>query len=237
MKRVYVPKKPNRVAFETEDFNTVIEHQGVYVRVTPVVVCPNKSDKYGTNHDLDCPLCFGKQYIDVCERSREEWVFIQGIHLDKQLNVQGIWDAKDAKISTKSSIRLYYQYKIELLDFESTFNEIVERRSGDADNLRYEAVAECGESFIVIDKNRKFYELNVDFRVSGKNINWLGLNRPSGLYTVSYPMRPTFRVIELLNENRNYYNQIGGEKIPVNLPQHAILRLDYLLENGGLEKR
>jgi len=230
-------KKPKRVGLIPQDFDTLVEHQGVYTRITPVLVCPNKDSKYGTNHDLDCPLCRGKQFIDIDEKSFCEWVFMQSIKVEKQLDVQGIWDVKDCRVSTKATTRLYYQYKVEMLDFESIFNELVERKStGDVDLLRYDAVRSCSTDFIVVDKNRKFYEVDKDYRVDDKNLTWIG-DKPTGLYSISYPVHPTFRIIELINENRNYYDVVKGQKIPIDLPQQAVMRLDYMLENGSLEQR
>jgi hypothetical protein len=231
--------KPKRVDLIPEEFENLIEDQGVFVKITPVLVCPNKTDLYDTNHKLDCPLCEGKQYIDVTEKSFCEWVFIQSIKLDKQFDVQGIWDIKDARISTKAHVRLYYWYKVEMLDFENIFNELVERKAGDRDKLRYEATKSCETPFIVVDKQRNFYEHQTDFKIDGRDIVWTGLNRPAQgeLYTISYPMHPTFRVLELMNENRNYYNVTTKGKEPINLPQHAVLRLDYLMKMGSLEER
>lgn len=231
--------KPQRVDLIPKEFEDIIEDQGVFVQITPVLVCPNKTELFDTNHKLDCPLCDGKQYIDISEKSFKEWVFIQSIKLDKQFDVQGIWDVKDARISTKASTRLYYWYKIEMLDFESIFNELVERKSGDRDRLRYNAIKSCDTPFILVDKDRNFYELDTDYRIDGREVVWLGVNRPTEgtIYTISYPVLPTFRVLELMNENRNYYNSTSKGKVPVNLPQHAVIRLDYLMSNGSLEER
>ena len=69
--------------------------------------------------------------IDLDSEAFEEWAFIQAVHLDRLFNIQGIWDAKDAQITLRQGTRIYYWYKIEVLDFGTIYNHLVKRGSGD----------------------------------------------------------------------------------------------------------
>jgi hypothetical protein len=226
--------KPGRVDLIPEEFDNLVEDQGIRIRITPSAVCPNRTELEDTNHKLDCPLCFGSQVVDIKDECFEEWAFMQSIHIDKQFNVQGMFDIKDAKITFKQGTRVGYWFKIEVLDFASVFNEVLKRKSGDIDILRY-PVGGCDTPFHLMDKTGKKYYINQDYRVDGRDLIWIGERPETGtLYTFVYPVLPTFRVIELLNENRYYYRSFKQKtKEPVNLPQQALLRLDYMADRNG----
>jgi hypothetical protein len=230
--------KPGRVDLVPKEFEALIEDQGCYVRITPAMLCPNRSELEDTNHALDCPLCFGSEIIDLDNHCQETWALIQGINIDKQFNVNGIFDMKDARITVQQDIRLYYQYKIEVLDFASVFNQVIKRSSTNSyDYLRYKPTNNCDTPFFCKDKTGKEYLLNVDFRIQDNKIIWLTANKPanSTLYSLVYPILPTFRVMEMMHENRYYYDSFKKDKkVPVNLPQQAHIRWDYVAKKSGL---
>lgn len=226
--------KPGRVDLIPEEFDNLVEDQGIRIRITPSAVCPNRTELEDTNHKLDCPLCFGSQVVDIKDECFEEWAFMQSIKFDKQFNVQGMFDIKDARITFKQGTRVGYWFKVEVLDFASVFNEVLKRKSGDVDILRY-PVGGCDTPFHLMDRTGKKYTLNQDYRVDKRDLIWIGDRPETGtLYTFVYPVLPTFRVVELLNENRYYYRSFKQDvKEPVNLPQQALLRLDYMADRNG----
>lgn len=228
--------KPLRIDLKVKEFDNLIEDQGVRVRITPSVLCPNRSDLHGTNHQLDCPVCLGDEVVDLKDECVETWVYIQSIHLTKNMEVAGVWDIKDAQMTVKAGIRLYYFYKIEILDFSSVFNQVIKRGVGDVDRTRYNPAPECDTPYYCIDNLGKRYLLNEHYKVEDFKLRWLGLVRPASgsLYSLSYPILPTFRVLEINHENRYYYTSFKSKfKTAVNLPQQAIIRLDYLAKGSG----
>lgn len=223
--------KPGSVDFVPKEFDFLLEDQGTKARITPAILCPNRTELEDTNHTLDCPLCFGDEVIDLCDEAQESWVSITGIDLKKDLQVQGIFDIKDARITFQTHIRVYYWYKVEILDFGSIYNQVMKRGGGDKDRLRYVRFNACDIPTLLMAKDGISYRINEDFRIDGQHVVWLGLKRPKAgdLYSISYPINPTFRVLELLHENRYYY--VGfkqKEKVPVQLPQQAVVRWDYM---------
>lgn len=230
--------KPGRVDLVPKEFDDIIEDQGSRVRITPVALCPNRTSLHDTNHALDCPVCFGDEVVELTDHCVEDWAFIQGIKLNKDVAVQGIFDLKDATLTTKANIRLYYWYKVEVVDFASIFNQVLMRGSGNTDKIRYYPATSCDTPYYCVDSAGKQYTLNEDYKVDQRQrlIMWTGLNRPQSgkLYSFVYPILPTFRVIELLHDNRYYYRGFKqAEKTPVQLPQQALIRWDYIAKRSG----
>lgn len=228
--------KPGRVDLIPKEFDNLIQDQGVRVRIIPALLCPNRTTLHDTNHTLDCPVCFGDEVIDLRDQCIEDWAYIQSIHLNKNFEVQGIWDVKDAQITVRAGVRLYYFYKIEIIDFASVFNQIIKRGTGNTDRTRYNPAPNCDTPYYCVDKTGNRYELNTHYKIENNQLRWISATRPAvnTLYSLSYPILPTFRVIEMLHENRYYYKAFKQDvKTAVQLPQQAVIRLDYLAKNSG----
>ncbi len=232
--------KPGAVDFIPQEFDKLLEDQGTRIRLTPAILCPNQSDLYSENHALDCPLCFGTRVIDLEDKASESWASLTGIKLDKQFEVNGIFDMKDCQITFQAGVRVYYHYKIEILDFSSVFNQMIVKSAGDFDYVRYNPNTDSVDTpFYLVDKTGKHYCINEDYIVNKceRKIKWKlsSFERPAPgtVLSFSYPVLPTFRVVEMLNENRYYY--VGfkqAEKKPIQLPQRALVRWDYLLNQS-----
>lgn len=230
--------KPNAINFIPKEFDNALEDQGTRVRITPSILCPNQTAVEDTNHALDCPFCFGQRTIDLCDKAIESWASFDSITLDKNFNVPGIFDLKDAKMTFQTFVRVYYWYKIEVLDFASIYNQMIKKSSLDTDLLRYDPTPNCDTPYHLIDSQGKRYYLNEHYKadMGNRRIIWLTANRPAAgsVFSISYPILPTFRIIELLHDNRYYY--VGfkqKQKAPIQLPQQAAVRWDYLAKNSG----
>jgi hypothetical protein len=230
------PTHPGRIDFKPKDFDDLAEDQGCRVRITPTVVCPRRTTDTteDVGHDLNCPLCNGRQIVDLPTFSYETWAVIMGIKLDKNFAQQSMFDVKDATITVKANERLSYWFKIEVIDFASFFNEIVKRNKANVnvDKLRYPVTEPYdGHYYSLIDGDGHFYTKETDYTVSGNNITWKTSHRPhpDRPYSFLYPVLPTFRVMELLHANRYYYTSYKQPvKTPVQLPQQAHIRWDYM---------
>lgn len=228
--------KPGRINFDAEEFDFAIEDQGTFVRITPSVLCPNRTSLHDTNHALGCPLCGDDGVIDLHDQAVEEWALITSLKLTKQFEVPGVWDMKDAQITVKPSVKLYYFYKVEVLDFGSPFNQLVKRGSTDYDRLRYTPFTTNEIPFHVVDSQGTKYTKDTHFIIESGKVKWTGPTRPLAgkLYSISYPVNPTFRVLELIHDNRYYYDSFKRtDKVPIQLPQQAVIRLDYLAKQQG----
>lgn len=229
-------KPANPINLEPKDFDKLAEDQGIKILMTPGVLCPNRTSLHDTNHTLDCPLCFGDEVIDMKCDAVEGWGVMQGIKLDKQMEVSGIFDFKDAKMTLQSHMRANYWYKIEIINFSSVFNQLVKRGTTDTDRLRYVPFTACDTPFLVVDMAGNHYRLNEQFKVEDQGIRWLTVQRPAvgALYSISYPILPTYRILELLHDNRFYYYGFKqAVRYAVQLPQEVVLRWDYLAKRSG----
>lgn len=231
---------PTRVDLDPAEFNAAIDDFGTVIRITPTMVCPRRSgteiEKSDVNHDLNCPLCNGTVLVDLDEKSWTVSAFMQAIKLDRVFDQGGRFDIKDALVTFKSTDRVSYWYRLELIDFQSVFNEVVMRRSDDTDKLRYAGLEpQDGTYYLLVDSEGVRYTRDTDYTVAGNVLTWIGAKPESGkLYTFIYPIVPTFRVLELLHETRHYYNGFRSPvKTPVQLPQQAHVRWDYLAKRGA----
>ena len=233
-----LPKRttpPGRIDFDVDAFDTLIGDHGVRVRITPAMLCPNRDGKFSTNHALDCQICEGNEAIDLDSKAFIDFAFIQNLKLNHDWQQSGIFDIKDAMISVKANVRLWYYYKIEVLDHTSIFNELIER-TGPTDKLRYNAQDKAEVTPIyVIDRDGIEYIHKIDFTILGQTLTWVTVGPGEGrMYTIQYPILPIFRVLELPHENRYYYEtQDKPTKVPTHLPQQAVIRWDYFTKGSG----
>jgi hypothetical protein len=216
----------------------LLDNQGCNVRITPSVICPRRSgdqnDEAGVNHPMDCPLCDGNQVFDLSTKAFYTWAFVQGLKLEPHMDASR-YDTKDAQMTTQSDVKVHYWYKVEIVDHTSQFNQMIKRGTSTTDVLRYAPIdIEDGGVYCLVDAEGKLYEINVDYTISAKTLTWITTRKPDveTIYSFIYPVLPTFRIIDLMHENRYYYN---SDKLPtrqpVNLPQQSHLRWDYMARN------
>lgn len=235
------PPPPPRVDLITKEFDTLVEDQGSRVRITPAILCPSRSsfseDTGDNNHPLNCEICDGSQIVDVDDESYEDWVYIQGMKLEKQFQVSEVFDVKDAFLTARAGSRLGYFFKVEVLDFGSQFNEVILRGTDDSDKVRYPYSDPMdGSFFLLMGPDGTKYERGVDYNIVGRDLTWLTSNRPASnkLYSIIYPVLPTFRVLEFMHENRYYYDGFKRpDKVPVQLPQQCHIRWDFMAKGQG----
>lgn len=171
--------KPGAVDFIPKEFDNLLEDQGTRVRITPSMLCPNRTSLTDTNHVLDCPVCFGDEVVDLPNECQETWCSVTGINLDKRFEVNGIFDIKDAKMTFKAGVRVYYWYKVEVLDFASIYNQLIMRGSDNFDATRYDTTANCDTPVFCIDSAGMKYTVNEHFKMEGRGIRWLTTSRPA----------------------------------------------------------
>jgi len=229
--------KPGRVDLKLQEFESLIIDQGIWCRITPCMLCPNRDEINSTNHKLDCPLCGGDEMIDLPEYSAEAWAILQGIKFERHFEAQGLFDFRDAQLTTPSHLKMGYLYKVEVLDFAFAWNEAIKRSTDNMDTLRYVPANNSNIPTYAIDSSGIRYKEERDFVLDPKNksIKWKQSKpKTDTLYSIIYPALPTFRVIQMLHENRLYYSDFKKpEKTPYYMPQQCVVRWDYLALNSG----
>ena len=227
---------PSRISFDVGAFTELIQDQGVYIKITPSILCPNRDEEFSTNHKINCNVCEGEEAVDLISNSFEAWAFIQAVDLKLDWRREGVLNIKDAQMSIDGTVRLWYYDKIEILDHTSIYNEVI-KRTGNINKLRYNAIIDAQDTnFFMIDSDGILYERVTDYTISGQELTWLDTKGPpqDTLYSIQYPMLPTFRVLELLHENRYYYeDNKNPTKVPIHLPQQCVIRWDFLAKRKG----
>jgi hypothetical protein len=234
------PSKPGRVSLLPQEFKNLINDQGIKVRVTPAILCPNISDLDTYNHELGCSVCDGNGIVDVDAKAKETWAFIQSVNKDNVFGEGGIFEMRDAQMTILAEDRVNYWYKVEVLAFTTQFNELVERVStGDVDQARYDIQGTADyNDWCIVDKAGNLYEKDTDYTVLDRGITWITANKPvdGTIYSFTYPMLPTFRVLDMMHENRYYYNDFKqADKTPIHLPQQSHIRFDYFVKGKGYQ--
>lgn len=237
------PSHPSRIDLKYQEIDFLVEDQGVYVKITPAMMCPNRTAITDTNHPAQCTVCSGNAALDLPQHAVLDWGLFQAIDYELMFNVPGVFDLKDAKLTIKGTapVKLDYWYKIEVQDHTSVFNELVRRNTTGTDKLRYagqQALEKTACTYLV-DHAGVEWVYGTDFTISGQTLTWGAGKGPAGgtVYSIQYPILPTFRVIQLLHGDRYYYTSFKQPmRTPVDLPQQAAIRWDYLAAQGGVNE-
>jgi hypothetical protein len=234
---------PGRISLDPKKFDDLLTDQGTKVRITPAMRCPNRSGgdirDVENNHPLNCDVCKDdSQIVDLNEAAIEDIAFIQSVSLNREFEPASIFDVKDAMLTVRGGTRLYYFYKIEVLDHTSLFNDVLIKSSSAQDRLRYIPIdVDDGHEFYLLDKDGNRYTRGTHYEIDGTQyLQWLTTNRPpvNTLFSVIYPILPVFRVLELVHENRYYYeSKKAADLTAIQLPQQAHIRWDYLAKGRG----
>ena len=164
--------------------------------------------------------------------------------LANMFKVQGTFNVDEVFATFLSGKTLAPFARIEILDFEEDFFELIQRQPGrDFDVLKYKACEILGV-FTSTTNTLTRYHKGVDFNLDvNGNINWIGTHRPSDdqIYTIYYRYNPVYRAVKAVHRERfSQFNlRVDNIEAPkktidgrtyVKLPETWILQRDYLLE-------
>lgn len=221
-----------KVDLNSQDFDDLVQSQGVRVKVYRSSYCPNVKSIDGAEHEIDCPLCHGAQFID--RYPIKTWAFIQGQTLEKSHLVEGLYDGNSVYCTFMQNVELQYFTLVELCDFTEAFFERKKRQRGKLDVLRYPGK----RVHLVIDKAGKEYFEGSDFclDVNG-NIKWKANKGPlpGEIYSINYETAIRFRAIKALHSNR--FAQINSAKGTnlLKMNEQWMLQKDYLITRKNLD--
>ena len=156
-----------------DQLDRLIKDLGVRVRLYKSTICPNIKSIESMDHDLNCKLC-NNNMIDFCPT--ETIALFQQQELTEQFKHIGTFSLDEVQVTFLAGITLQTFAKVELLDFEEDFYELVHRQVGsDIDVLKYKACSIDG--LFEVDKvaNKIIsYERDSDFKINvDGNIEWL----------------------------------------------------------------
>lgn len=201
------PSQKGKVNLQPEQIEALVQQQGVRIRVYRTAFCPNVKSIDSGEHEIDCKVCNGNNFVD--RKPIETIGFIQSQGLEKIHEVNGFWDGNTVSITLSQGISLQYFTLVELMDFTEMFFERVKRQGGSIDRLKYSA--ECVH--LLIDSDGKEYYKDVDFELTADtgDIKWKPNRGPSldQIYSVNYDAAIQFRAIQAMHVAR--FGQITGK--------------------------
>ena len=218
-----------------------VRELGVRVRLWKSTICPNMKSLESMDHDINCPVC-NNNMIDFSPK--ESIAIFQQQSLTEQFKVQGTFSIDEIQVTFLSGISLQHYARVDLLDFEEEFFELVQRQEGVAvDRLKYAACKVAG-LFVATNAGKEQYHEGADFVLDQNgDVKWVGVHKPADrtIYSIYYSYKPVYRAIKAVHRDRftQYNLRVGeikapkktvGENTYVKLPETWILKRDYLLE-------
>jgi len=218
--------KGTRVDIDLVKTEAQVNDHGVRVKVYRTSFCPNVKSIDGSEHNIDCTLCFGSGLIDrhpICTKA-----FIQTQSLKPENFPEG-WVMDNSVAATfPIGIELFYYTLVELQDYTEIFVQNVQRQTSGADLLKYKA---CGVNFLIDSSNLEYY-MGQDFNLDENgSIAWISGKGPSvgTIYSVHYESSVQFRAIRAIKSNRFIPVSVEGGVKQIKAQEQWILQKEFLV--------
>jgi hypothetical protein len=202
----------------------LIKDLGVRVKVFRSTLCPNMTSLESHDHDINCKIC-RKNFIDF--DPQETIALFQQQTIQEQFKVQGSFHIDEIMVSFLSGFTLAPWSRVELLDFEEDFYELIQRQENtDVDKLKYAACSVEG-IFLIRKENgveklvRYYFDADFTLNKDG-NIKWKSANRPKDreIYSIYYKYHPTYRAMSAVHRDR--YSQFNERPSKIQAPKKTI---------------
>lgn len=193
--------------------NQEILDLGVRVKVYKSTLCPNMKSLESHDHNINCKLC-SNQMIDFCPT--ETIAIFQQQVLTEQFKVSGTFHVDEVMVSFLAGVTLFTYARVDLLDFQEDFTELVQRQVGtNVDTLKYKACEVLG-LFSEVSGARVQYHFGTDFDLDENgSVKWKSLHKPADkkVYTVYYRYHPIYRAVKAVHRDRYSQFNIRADKI------------------------
>lgn len=224
-----------------EKLDQLVRDLGVRIRLYKSTLIPNMNSLESMDQDLNDTVSDNNMIDFDCI---ETIALFQQQSLMEQFQIQGTFHIDEVLVTFLSGITLAPFSKIELLDFEEDFYELVEKQSGNTDYLKYKACRVLG--IFTYDKltktTERFYQ-GTDFTLDTEgNVLWTGVHRPTEgkIFSIYYKYHPVYRAMKAVHRDR--FSQFNNKQVTVNapkkevngttfvkLPETWVIKRDYLL--------
>lgn len=242
----------NRSDFRRNDFETLIQQKGRRVILSKSLVCPCKAK--ATNQQSNCKNCGGCGWVFI--NPKETRMVLQGMNLTPDYKAWSQEIQGDLKVTASDTEELTYMDRIEVLDANSIFNEVLffkKKPVGDDfitfayTSYNIKEIKYIGY-FQGTDKTFKKLIEGIDY-IKERNIITLINSDVQPIQgeisiTIRYVHAPIYLMIDIKRESMESFEMIGKEKL-IHLPVSAIARRqhyelqgnnlfgDRLLDNSG----
>jgi len=228
---------------DVDRLDQVIKDLGVRIRLWKSTIMPNMKSLESMDQDLNDPISKNNMLDFDCF---ETVALFQQQQLAETFQIQGTFHIDEILMTFLSGQTLAPLTKIELLDFEEDFYELVTRQEGvTKDNLKYPACTVLAIfTYDKVNKTTSRYHFGTDFEIDlNGNISWIGTHKPADrqIYSIYYKYHPVYRATKAVHRDRfSQFNlrpaqtqapkkQIDGATY-VKLPETWVVKRDFLLE-------
>lgn len=250
-----MPRKKLTSGIDPDTLDQLVKDLGVRVRVYKSTILPNMKSLESYDQDLNTKLGKIKENLKVGNNMIDfdpidTVAMFQQQELVEQYKLAGTFHIDEIMVTFLSGITLSPMTRVELMDFEEDFTELIPRQRGtNVDRLKYAACEIVGVFTINDQKVPERYYPEVDFLLTPDgDIRWVGTHRPDDdqIYSIYYKFHPTFRALKAIHRDR--YSQFNRRptniEAPnkqregatyVRLPETWILKRDFLIERDKNE--
>lgn len=227
---------------EVDKLDALVRDLGVRVRIWRSTIMPNMTSLESLDQDINEKI---SDYNMLDFDCRETIAMFQQQELVKQFEVLGTFHIDEVMATFLSGITLVPYTKVEVLDFQEDFTELIQRQIGtDIDRLKYSAACIIGVfTHDKVNQTVQRYHENADYVLSSTgDIKWIGAHRPADrqIYSVYYKHHPTYRATKAIHRDRfsQFNTRVESIKAPkktvdgrtyVKMPETWILKRDYLV--------
>ncbi len=236
---------PNFIAdpsIRGEAWEQLLQNRGIKFIHKIAVPCPNMNGLESNSHEPDCQIC---DTSGILYYASKEIVGSFGSNsLEKNFERQGVWEFGTALCTfpteyadgTQADFNTFDQ--LEIQDFTVRVHQLkeYEPREDNQQALRY-PIQKIDYLASVIDNVLTPYALDEDYTVVDGKIQWERGSEPAysritsrgEVYVVSYFAKPVYKVVQPLRELRVSQQMVNGVKVAKRLPQHILVKRDFLL--------
>lgn len=231
---------------DVDRLDRLVKDLGVRIKLFKSTIVPDVKSLESMDQDLNNTVG-DNNFLDF--DCFETIALFQQQNLMKQFDIQGTFHIDEVLVTFLSGQTLAPGAKIELLDFEEDFYELVQRQTGqDFDVLKYSA---CNilAVFTVANNVITRYHKGADFTIDPNgNIQWIGTHRPADtvVYSIYYKYHPVYRALKAVHRDRfsQFNTRTSGIKAPkqqpgdgntyVKMPETWVIKRDYLIRRRDL---
>lgn len=229
---------------DVEDFIALGRSQGYNVRWEKALLCPRRTDNDIYKHDLNCTVCENRAgfiYYDPLEveevgSTKPLRALVTGIPQQQRYTVSGLLDVGSAYISLHPGMKPSFMDRITLLDSKIRVSEIVQKKDGAVDELKYGALAINDGGGVIVAIDEEGVDRTSQLTINGDgDIVWTG-SRPKKdtFFSISYYRRAAFIVLDLPHMVRdNIERKIGpaANEFVTDLGLQVLAKLDFLVKD------
>ena len=236
------------ISIRGESWDQIVQNRGIRFIHKMAAPCPNMKSLNDNNHDPECPFCDNSQIIYIQEK--EIFGVFTNNSLEKLFEVQGVWEIGTAVITFPTEYPDGNQAdfstfdKVVCPDFQIRLTDLKEYEDNASrmTSLKYPVIKVFDVSSVVGGTLKKYVQ-DVDFTVVDGNIRWEPGRSPAyntieemgEILSITYSANPVYNVLQNMHEIRATQQMVNGQKVAKRLPQHVMVKRDFLFKPDGKE--